>query len=68
MVDTKGLKAEMVRKGITQEQLAKQLNMSSRTFSSRMSKGVFGSDEIEKLVKILDIKDPMSIFFAQLVT
>ncbi len=66
MVDTKGLNAEMVRKGITQEQLAKQLNISSRTFSNRMSKWFFGSDEIEKLVKILDIKDPMSVF-AQLI-
>lgn len=67
MVDTKSLRAEMVRKGVTQEDVAKQLNISSRTFSNRMAKGVFGSDEIEKLVKILDIKDPMSIFFAQVV-
>lgn len=68
MVDTKSLKAEMVRKGVTQEDVAKQLNISSRTLSSRMSKGIFGSDEIEKLVNILDIKDPMSIFFAKEVT
>ena len=68
MVDTRSLRAEMVRKGVTQEDLAKELNMTSRTFSSRMKKGVFGSDEIEKLVSILDIKDPMSIFFANTVT
>ena len=33
-----------------------------------MKKGVFGSDEIEQMIQILKIKDPMSIFFAQMVT
>ena len=68
MVDVQGLKAEMVRKGLTQEKMAKHLNMSSRTFSSRLKRGVFGSDEIEKIMHILDIKNPTPIFFGQTVS
>ena len=35
-----------------------------KTFYSKMKNGVFGSDEIQTMIKILDIDDPMSIFFA----
>lgn len=68
MVDINSLKAAMVKKGLTQEKVAKMMNISPRTLSSRMAKGVFGSDEIELLMNILDIDDPVSIFFAQAVT
>ena len=33
-----------------------------------MKNKVFGSDEIEKLVEVLEISDPMPIFFSNLVT
>ena len=36
--------------------------------SFTIKKGVFGSDEIEALMSILDIKDPMPIFFSHVVT
>lgn len=65
MVNSNELKAAMVRKGLTQKDVAKELNIAPRTLSSKLSKGVFGSDEIENLMTILDIKDPMSIFFAK---
>ena len=68
MVNTNELKAKIVSKGMTQQEVAKALNMSSKTFGLRMKKGVFGSDEIDKLIEILDIQQPMPIFFAQLVT
>ncbi len=68
MVDINSLKAAIVKKGLTQEKVAKMMNISPRTFSSRMTKGVFGSDEIELLMNILDIDDPVSIFFAHAVT
>nr|DAH92812.1 MAG TPA: hypothetical protein [Caudoviricetes sp.] len=42
--------------------------MSPKTFSMKLKKRVFGSDEIEKMIKLLDIKDPMPIFFASEVT
>lgn len=68
MIDINGLKAAMVKKGLTQREVANKLGMSQRTFSARLAKGVFGSDEIEKLMNILDISNPVEIFFAKDVT
>ena len=68
MVNVNELKAAIVRKGLTQKEVADKMTISPRTFTSRLNKGVFGSDEIEQLMDILDINDPISIFFAQAVT
>lgn len=62
MLNTNELKAAMVRKGLTQKDVADSLNISAKTLSNRISRGVFGSDEIECLMKLLDITDPMPIF------
>lgn len=63
MIQINEIKGRMRAEGYTQETLAKELNMSSKTLSTRFKKGVFGSDEIEKLIYILNIKNPMEIFF-----
>lgn len=68
MLDVKALRAEMVRHGYTNEAMAKELGISSRTFSTRLKTGDFGSKEIETLMSKLDLKDPVSIFFASQVT
>ena len=68
VLNTNELKAAMVRKGLTQKDVADSLNISAKTLSNRISRGVFGSDEIECLMKLLDITDPMPIFFAKAVT
>lgn len=68
MIDILALKAEMVRNGYTREKLAEKLEMSSKTLSSRFKKGIFGSDEIESLVAILKIANPMAIFFSDWAT
>ena len=68
MLNVPEFKAAMVRKGHTQKSLAKILGMSEKTFYERMKNKVFGSDEIEKLVEVLEISDPMPIFFSNLVT
>jgi transposase len=65
MVDTNRLKSVIVLNGKTQEDVAKHLGMSAKTFYTRMKKGVFGSDEMEKMVDYLHIDDPASIFFAK---
>lgn len=64
MLDRNALRAEIVRNGTTQKEIAKILGMSEKTFISRMKTGVFGTDEAEKIIKVLGIKDPISIFFA----
>lgn len=68
MLNTNEFKAAIARKGLTQKDVAENLGFSTRTLSNRISKGVFGSDEIESLMKLLDITDPMPIFFAKAVT
>lgn len=68
MVDTNRLKSIFVLRGKTGEDVARHLGMSSKTFYSRMKKGIFGSDEIESMIEYLDIEEPMPIFFAQTVT
>ncbi|MDB8437286.1 helix-turn-helix domain-containing protein [Turicibacter sanguinis] len=64
MMKVNELKGMMVSKGYTQEMLAKELGISRRTLGSRLKCGVFRSNEIEKLIEVLDIKDPVYIFFA----
>ena len=65
MVDINRLKGVIVTNGLTQEDVAKHLEMSTKTFYLRMKKGVFGSDEIEKMIDFLKIDDPIAIFFAK---
>ena len=55
-------------KGLTQKQVAKELDITPKTFSLKLKKGVFGSDEIEAMINLLDISDPVPIFFTQDVT
>ena len=65
MIDTNKLKATIVLNGKTQEDVARHIGISSKTFYLRMKKGVFGSDEIEKMIDYLNIEEPISIFFAK---
>lgn len=65
MVAVNKLKGLIVANGMTQESLAKEIGITPKTFYLKMKKGVFGSDEIEKMIEILHIEDPMPIFFAK---
>lgn len=70
MINTSLLRGIIASKGMTQTQVAKALGMTPKTFYVKMGKKVFDSDEIEAMVRILDI--PLSkcgvIFFAPDVT
>ena len=68
MLDKNALKAEIVRNGLTQKKVAEAIGISEKTFITRMKEGVFGTDEVEKMISILNIKNPMDIFFADKVT
>lgn len=68
MLDRNALKAEIVRNGLTQKDVAKLIGISEKTFISRMRKGVFGTDEAEVMIHVLGIKNPSEIFFANEVT
>ncbi len=65
MIKVNDLKAEITRNNLTQKDMAKLIGVTPKTFYDKMSRGVFGSDEIEVMIKVLKITDPISIFFAQ---
>lgn len=68
MVDSNKLHGIIVANGKTQQEVARSIGISPKTFYLKMKKGVFGSDEIEKMIDLLNIDDPVSIFFARTVT
>ena len=68
MVDANKLRGCIVSNGMTQEEVARSIGISPKTFYAKMKKRVFGSDEIEKMIELLSIDDPMPIFFAKSVT
>ena len=63
MVDPNKLKSIIVLNNMTQESVARAIGMTPKTFYLKMKKRVFGSDEIEKMMQLLDIEDPMPVFF-----
>ena len=68
MLNRNALRAEIVRNGMTQKEVASCLGISEKTFITRMKRGVFGTDEVEALISLLNIQNPQSIFFAKDVT
>ncbi|WP_294000106.1 helix-turn-helix transcriptional regulator [uncultured Megasphaera sp.] len=64
MILTNKLIGIMAEKGISQAEMARRIGITPKTFYEKMSKGVFGSDEIEIMVKELNMTNPWDIFFA----
>jgi len=58
------LKGIFAEKGLSQVQVAKMIGVTPKTFYEKMSKGVFGSDEIQIMIDELHIENPTEIFFA----
>ncbi len=65
MLNVNALKAEWVKKGLTQQDVAHMVGISPKTLSLQLKRGILGSDTIEILIKELEIKNPVEIFFAQ---
>ena len=63
MVNANKLKGIITERGMTQGEVAKKLNITGATFYRKLKRGVLGSDEIEILIKELEIEDPISVFF-----
>lgn len=68
MLNKKLFRAELVKNGYTYKTMSAQLGMSERTFYNRVKSGDFGTTEIDQMLKILNITDPVPIFFSQIVT
>lgn len=68
MVNTDKLRGLIAEKNLSQKAVAQELGISKKTMTNKMQNGKFSNDEMDKLIKLLEIKDPVAIFFAQLVT
>lgn len=65
MIKTDKLRGIIVENGYTQTDVAKEIGITPKTFYEKMKNGIFGSDEIQKMIDMLHIEDPVSIFFAR---
>lgn len=65
MIRTDKLKGVIAERGMTQTDVAAMIGVTPKTFYEKMKIGVFGSDEIEKMITGLKIKNPIEIFFAE---
>lgn len=68
MIDVNKLRGRMAEKGRSGQNMAKVIGKTPKTFYLKMKAGVFDSDEIEAIVKDLEIENPLEIFFAEKVT
>lgn len=68
MVRTDKLRGVIAEKGYSQAEVAGMIGITPKTFYEKMKIGVFGSDEIQKMIDGLSIENPMEIFFAKEVT
>ena len=68
MIRTDKLRGVIAERGISQADVAQMIGITPKTFYEKMKIGVFGSDEIQKMIDELHIENPMDIFFASEVT
>lgn len=68
MIDTDKLRGLIAENKLSQSYVAEQLGITKKTFYTKMKKGIFDSDEISQMMAILNIDNPVPIFFAQNVT
>jgi hypothetical protein len=64
MINTQALRGIIVSKGETQRSVAKKIGVSETAFYRKMNRGIFNSNEMYELVKLLSIENPVPIFFA----
>lgn len=61
-IKTNELRGIIVKNGLSQSDVAAKIGITPKTFYEKMKIGVFGSDEIQIMIKELHIEDPMAIF------
>lgn len=64
MINANLIRGKIVENGMTQAEVATRIGMSPKTFSLKMNSGKFGLDEVEKMIRLLNIDKPERYFFA----
>lgn len=62
MINANLLRAEIVKNNMTQAEVARKIGISPKTFSLKMKKRVFGTNEAQALVRLLNINNAEEIF------
>ena len=63
MLDTNALKAENIRKGKTQAYIVREIGISVKDLNSKINNhSALKTTEIERIIDILGIENPMPIF------
>ncbi|MEM0530333.1 helix-turn-helix transcriptional regulator [Zongyangia sp. HA2173] len=65
MIQVDKLRGIIAERAMSQCDVAKAIGISPKTFYEKMKKGVFGSDEIDAMISVLDIDNPAEIFFTR---
>ncbi|HAQ41541.1 MAG TPA: DUF739 domain-containing protein [Clostridiales bacterium] len=68
MIRTDELRGIIAKNGLSQSKVAEAIGISPKTFYEKMKNGVFGSNEIQIMINLLGIENPVEIFFANEVT
>ena len=68
MINEKLLKGIYISKGFNQSSLAKELEITPNTLRRKIKKEKLEIREVDKLIDLLEIKNPLEIFFAQEIT
>ena len=64
MVNSRKLIGLIAENGMTRHSVAEKLGITENTLRRKLKAGKFDSDEMYNLVKLLNIPDPVAIFFA----
>lgn len=69
MIDKNELIGEMAKNGYNKTKMAKELGITLKTFSKKLNTGKLGADEMETIIKILQLDNETAykIFFANCV-
>ena len=65
MIKTDELRGIIAKNGLSQSDVALKIGITPKTLYEKMKIGVFGSDEIQIMIDVLNIEDPAAIFFAK---
>lgn len=62
MIQTDELRGIITKRNMSQASVAKAIGITPKTFYGKMKKGIFGSDEIDKMISLLKIRTQPKFF------
>ena len=65
MINVNLLKSKIVEKGYTQAEFCREIGMAESTFIRKMKMGTVTLKEAERMIELLEIKNPAEVFFAK---